>query len=89
MVSHDELVISIVLLLAWGFGIAALVLDWYLRAKLRRRWHADHTRRSLMMVLDEAILMEQALCWWVVFVLWATRPDYERWEARQDLQEVG
>jgi hypothetical protein len=27
MVSHDELAIAIVLLLAWGFGIAALVLD--------------------------------------------------------------
>jgi hypothetical protein len=27
MVSHDELSIAIVLLLAWGFGIAALVLD--------------------------------------------------------------
>jgi hypothetical protein len=27
MVSHDELAIAIVLLLAWGFGIAAIVLD--------------------------------------------------------------
>ena len=27
LVSQDELVIAIVLLLAWGFGIAALVLD--------------------------------------------------------------
>jgi hypothetical protein len=26
-VSHDELAIAIVLLLAWGFGIAAIVLD--------------------------------------------------------------
>jgi len=26
MVSHDELAIAIVLLLAWAFGIAALVL---------------------------------------------------------------
>jgi hypothetical protein len=31
-----------------------------------------------MMVLDEAILVELALWWWVVFVLWVTRPDYER-----------
>jgi len=31
-----------------------------------------------MMVLDEELLMELALWWWVVFVLWATRPDYER-----------
>jgi hypothetical protein len=27
MVKHDELAIAIVLLLAWGFGIAPLVLD--------------------------------------------------------------
>jgi hypothetical protein len=27
LVSYDELVIAIVLLLTWGFGIAALVLD--------------------------------------------------------------
>jgi hypothetical protein len=27
MVSHDELAIAIVVLLTWGFGIAALVLD--------------------------------------------------------------
>jgi hypothetical protein len=33
--------------------------------------------RSLMMVLDEELLMELALWWWVVFVLWATRPNYE------------
>ena len=29
-----------------------------------------------MMVLDEELLMEVALWWWVVFVLWATRPNY-------------
>ena len=28
------------------------------------------------MVLDEELLMEVALWWWVVFVLWATRPNY-------------
>jgi hypothetical protein len=27
MVSHDELAIAIVVLLAWGFGTAAMVLD--------------------------------------------------------------
>jgi hypothetical protein len=27
MVSHDELAVAIVLLLAWGGGIAAMVLD--------------------------------------------------------------
>jgi len=31
-----------------------------------------------MMVVDEELLVELALWWWVVFVLWATRPDYER-----------
>jgi hypothetical protein len=31
-----------------------------------------------MVVLDEELLMEVALWWWVVFVLWATRPDNER-----------
>jgi hypothetical protein len=34
--------------------------------------------RSVMVVLDEELLVELALWWWVVFVLWATRPDYER-----------
>ena len=32
----------------------------------------------MMVVLDEEILVELALWWWVVFVLWATRPNYER-----------
>jgi len=31
-----------------------------------------------MMVLDEELLMEVALWWWVVFVLWATRTNYTR-----------
>jgi hypothetical protein len=31
-----------------------------------------------MMVLDEELLMEVALWWWVVFVLWATRANYTR-----------
>jgi hypothetical protein len=31
-----------------------------------------------MVVLDEELLMELALWWWVVLVLWATRPNYER-----------
>jgi hypothetical protein len=30
-----------------------------------------------MMVLDEELRMEVALWWWVVFVLWATRPNYD------------
>jgi hypothetical protein len=30
-----------------------------------------------MMVFDEEILVELALWWWVVFVLWATRPNYD------------
>ena len=38
---------------------------------------SGHTRRSLMMVFDEEILVELALWWWVVFVLWATRPNYD------------
>ena len=29
------------------------------------------------MVLDEQLLMEAALWSWVVFVLWATQPDYK------------
>jgi hypothetical protein len=28
-------------------------------------------------VLDEVLLMKLALLWWVVFVLWATRPNYD------------
>jgi hypothetical protein len=39
---------------------------------------SGHTQRSLMMVFDEEILVELALWWWVVFVLWATRTHYER-----------
>jgi hypothetical protein len=35
------------------------------------------------MVLDEELLMEVVLWWWVVFVLWATRPNHDC-EARQD-----
>ena len=35
-------------------------------------------RRSLMMELDEELLIELALWWWVVFVLWATRRSHER-----------
>ena len=31
-----------------------------------------------MMVLDEELLMEVAHWWWVVFVLWAMRPNYTR-----------
>jgi hypothetical protein len=34
--------------------------------------------RSLMEVLDEELLMELALWGWVVLVLWATRPNYDR-----------
>jgi hypothetical protein len=30
-----------------------------------------------MVVLDEELLMQLVLWWWVVFVLWATRPDYD------------
>jgi hypothetical protein len=30
-----------------------------------------------MMVLDEELLKEVALWWWVVFVLWITRPNYD------------
>jgi hypothetical protein len=33
--------------------------------------------RSLMVVLDEELLLELALWGWVVFVLWATRPNYD------------
>jgi hypothetical protein len=29
-----------------------------------------------MVVLDEELLVELALWWWVVFVFWATRPSY-------------
>jgi hypothetical protein len=31
----------------------------------------------MVMVLDEELLMELALWWWVVFVLWAARPNYD------------
>jgi hypothetical protein len=31
-----------------------------------------------MVVLDEELLVELALWWWVVFVFWATRPNYGR-----------
>jgi hypothetical protein len=31
-----------------------------------------------MMVLDEELFVELALWWWVVLVLWSTRPNYER-----------
>jgi hypothetical protein len=37
----------------------------------------DTSRRSLMVVLDEELLINLALWWWVVFVLWATRPNYD------------
>jgi hypothetical protein len=36
----------------------------------------DTSGRSLMVVVDEELLMELALWWWVVFVLWATRQKY-------------
>jgi hypothetical protein len=36
----------------------------------------DTSGRSLMVVLDEQLLVELALWWWVVFVFWATRPNY-------------
>ena len=29
-----------------------------------------------MVVLDEELLVELAFWWWVVFVFWATRPNY-------------
>ena len=32
----------------------------------------------MLIVLDEEIFVELVLWWWVVFVLWATRPNYER-----------
>jgi hypothetical protein len=31
----------------------------------------------MMVVLDEELLMGLALWCWVVFVLWATRPNYD------------
>jgi hypothetical protein len=37
----------------------------------------DTSVRSLMVVLDEELLIELALWWWVVFVLWAARPNYD------------
>jgi hypothetical protein len=30
-----------------------------------------------MVVLDEELLINLALWWWIVFVLWATRPNYD------------
>jgi hypothetical protein len=33
--------------------------------------------RFLMVVLDEELLMEVAFWGWVVFELWATRPNYD------------
>jgi hypothetical protein len=32
---------------------------------------------KVMLLLDEELLMELALWGWVVFVLWATRPNYD------------
>jgi hypothetical protein len=38
----------------------------------------DTSGRSLMVVvLDEELLMELALWWWVVFVLWATAAEIQ------------
>jgi hypothetical protein len=31
----------------------------------------------MVVVLDEELPMNLALWWWVVFVLWATRPNYD------------
>src|SRR5215213_1909143 len=45
MVSQDELVIAIVLLVTWGLATAAMVLDRNRHAKLGRRWHAGHIRK--------------------------------------------
>jgi len=30
-----------------------------------------------MVVLDEELLVELALWWWVAFEFWATRPNYD------------
>jgi hypothetical protein len=37
----------------------------------------DTSGRLLKMVADQELLGELALWWWVVFVLWATRPNYD------------
>jgi hypothetical protein len=36
----------------------------------------DTSGRSLMVVLEEELLVELALWWWVVIVFWATQPNY-------------
>jgi hypothetical protein len=49
---------------------------------------SEASGRSLMVVLDEELLVEVALLWLVVFVLWATLPSYGR-EGLQDRRRVG
>ena len=70
MMGHEVLAIAIAALVVWGFAMAALVLDW---KPLRQNSGGDRLpstpRRSLLMVLDEEILVELVLWTWVVFVL--------------------
>jgi hypothetical protein len=78
-VSQDELVILIVVLIAWGFGTASIVLNWKPQSSAPISGGdgvLDTSGRSLMVVLDEELLVELALWWWVAFVFWATRPSY-------------
>jgi hypothetical protein len=88
IMSQDELVIGIVVLVACGLATVAIVLGWNLHAELGGDGMLYTSRRSLLVVLDEELLINLALWWWVVFVLWATRPNYD-WEAWQDPHKVG
>ena len=76
--SQDQLAIAIVVLGAWG------ARDGGYGSRLKPPPNSggdgmlDTSGRSLMVVvLDEELLMNLALWWWVVFVLWATRPNYD------------
>ena len=71
--NQDELWIGLVALVAWALGTAALVLgaDRTPYRHLASETHATFSKEG--MVLDEQLLTEVALWWWVVFVLWATQ----------------
>jgi hypothetical protein len=77
MVNHDELLTSLVLLVAWALVMSSLVLDWTPYRPLASAIHATFPKEAMM--LDEQLLTEVALWSWVMFVLWAMQPDY-KWD---------
>jgi hypothetical protein len=75
---HEEPAIGIASLIAWG-GLRWRL--WLSTGSPRVKNSGGDglpstSRRSLLMVLDEEILVEFVLWTWVVFVLWATRPNH-------------